>query len=89
MKKIYCFIVLVLSFIVFAFSNNSSVLAKSLVANKTTTDIFGVTLGTIQIYDNGEIIIGYKYGLRKVNLYYCTKGDSCDNNFYSVINVME
>ena len=88
MRKLYCLIVISLSFLL-CFMRSENVSAKGLVNSKTTTDIFGTTIGTIQIYNDGEIVIGYRYGLRKVNLYYCAVGDGCNNNFYSSINVMD
>lgn len=87
-KKLLYSLIFIVSIGLFFCSNSTNVNAKEIVASKTTSDIFGNAVGTIQIYDNGEIVVGYKYGLRKVDLYYCQKGEECDNNYYSVINIL-
>ncbi len=56
--------------------------AKETVAKKTSNNIVGDILGVSSIYDDGEIEIKYKYGLKKVEVFYCLQGDDCDNNRY-------
>ena len=88
MKKNKWFILVLLSLLFFAFDGNS-VKAKELLKEKQYTNIFGDVLGVIQIYDDREIVIKYKYGLRKAELYYCQKGNNCDNNLYSTKTIVE
>lgn len=87
MKRIIGYIIVFVSFI-FCFSS-ISVSAKELVAHKTYTNIFGDTLGSIQIYSNGEIVLGYRYGLRRANLLYCERGNDCDYGMYTIINIVD
>ena len=90
MKKVSYCIILLLTFMFFnCCRNDVHVKAKEVVSNKVYTNIFGDVLGSIDIYDNGEIIVKYKYGLRRVDLLYCQKGENCDNNMYGSQNIME
>lgn len=74
----------------FLFTKVEHVSAKELVNRTSIEEITtGDSIGIIEIYDNSEISIGYKYGLRKVNLYYCLKGKDCDMNMYTHISVLE
>ncbi len=72
-----------MSFILFG----QSISASELMTNYT--DIFGNVLGTIKIENENKLVIEYKYGLRQVDLYYCSKGEGCDMNNYSHISVMQ
>ena len=87
-RVIKCIICLLMFTIMFSY-NGSIVEAKKLLESTSINNLFGDVLGTIQIYDNGQIVIGYKYGLRKVDVYYCEKGTNCDYNFYDRINVID
>jgi len=89
MKRVGRIVIVILAFLLFSCFDTMNVLAKELVASKSYTNIFGDILGTIQVYDNGEIVIGYKYGLRRVDVLYCEKGENCDNNVYFIKNIME
>lgn len=66
-----------------------SISAKEVVASGSSEDIYGESIGVVEIYDNSEIVISYRYGLRKVELRYCSQGDKCDMNVYETIEVME
>lgn len=68
---------------------NEKVEAKEVVGSASSENIFGDLLGTIQIYDDGEIKFQYKYGLKRADLYYCKKGEMCDNDNYSWVKILE
>ena len=89
MKRIRIFVACVVCLIMMFLFSADFVSAKEVVASKSLTNIFGETLGNVQVYDNGEVLIAYKYGLRQVDLYYCEKGNECDSNFFSVKRIME
>lgn len=89
MKRIRIFVIGIMCLATMLLFNNNYVSAKEVVASKSLNNIFGETLGSVQVYDNGEIVIAYKYGLRQVDLYYCEKGNECDSNFYSIKRIME
>lgn len=87
-KKIVLIITFIISFLFIMF-DTSIVSAREVVAKRTTTNIFGETLGVIFIYDNGEISVDYKYGLKQVDVSYCLKGESCDNSNYNYNNILQ
>ena len=89
MRKIKLFVCLIISLIISACLDVNCVSAKEILKEKSTSNIFGDVLGTIEIYDNGQVSIKYKYGLRKAEVFYCEKGNDCDNNIYSVITMLE
>lgn len=86
MKKIICLICFLFAFFII---DNSSVFAKEAVVSKSIPDITGNPIGIITIYDNSEIKISYKYGLRLVELRYCEEGEACDMNLYKYIEVLD
>lgn len=89
MKKILLY-TFVMFFAVLLFSLNSTEIeAKKALATKNLDTISGDTIGTIAIYDNGEVAIGYKYGLRLAKLSYCEKGEKCDSNIYTPFKIIE
>lgn len=85
-KLIAIIVAFVCSLFVF---ESKPVYARELVVEQSVVDIFDSPIGIVQIYDNSEIIIGYKYGLRKVVLNYCIKGEDCDRNIYNSVVIME
>lgn len=89
MKKINSILVVLVAFIGFMFFSVTRVEAKEVVASASSENILGDVLGTIRIYDDGEIKFEYKYGLRRADLYYCIKGEECDNENYQWIKIME
>ena len=70
-------------------SNSVLVSAKETVNFIEYVDIFGTRLNSITIYDDGEVILDYKYGLKKVDLLYCEKGRNCDNDVYDRKTILE
>lgn len=89
MKKIrWIFIVVAMTFCFFV-STKTNVHAAEVIANATSQDIFGDTISKITIYSNGKIELEYKYGIRKADMYYCIKGEQCDNGNYSVLNIID
>lgn len=89
MKKLDWIFFLILSFVFVCFYNQTNIDAKEILAQKNYNDIFGSTLGSIEIYDTGDIVIKYKYGLRRADLRFCQKGKECDEEVYTLINLME
>jgi len=88
MKKIkYTLMMLIIGMGVL-FLSNSKVKAASIIA-KDSYDFFGDTISTVSLYSNGNVQIEYRYGLKRVDLYYCVKGQECDDNIYSVKIIME
>ena len=71
-----------------AFSS-SKVLAADIVAKEEYKNFNGEVVSNIEIYDNGTVKIDYRYGLRKVDMYYCVKGEQCDSNMYDSRKIME
>lgn len=86
MKKIVCLICFLFAFFVI---DNKPVSAKEVVVSESIPDITGNPIGTITVYDNSEIKINYKYGLRLVELRYCEEGEACDMNLYEYIKVLD
>lgn len=87
MKKKFVFTILLVSFFFFVFKP-INVEAKEIITKRSTTNIFGDTLGVVSIYDNGEIVVDYKYGLKQVDVFYCLKGNACDNADYTTKSVL-
>lgn len=87
-KLLFCFILMFSSVCLFVF-DSTRIEAKQELASKSLNTISGETVGLITIYNNGEIVLKYKYGLRKAVLYYCEKGDRCDYNMYNSVKIME
>ena len=88
MKKFrYLLVVVSFIFLFFLFNYNSVGAAK--VIASTTEELFGETVNTIKVYNNGKVTIQYKYGLRRVDMYYCEKGDQCDNDNYYMKNIVD
>ena len=88
-KKIRFILIVFLSVLTFAFISNDTVSAKEVVAKDSIVDIAGETIGTIEIYDDSEIRIAYKYGLRMANLHYCKEGLECEMSLYNYLNIAE
>lgn len=89
MKKIRWIIVaLLMAFCSVVFAE-SKVSAAEVYASVTSQDIFGDTISKVTVYSNGKIELEYKYGIRKADVYYCVKGEECDNGTYSVINIVD
>ncbi len=86
MKKVLYLVCLVFTMIVMFSLKSQNVEAKELIASGTDSGLFG-PIGEIKVYDNGEIAIDYKYGLRRVDVYYCISPEDCDLNIYSMINI--
>lgn len=84
------FAFLLISVLMFAnvFSHNN-VKAATALDTVVNEDIFGETISSMTIYRNGKVSIEYKYGLRRIDVFYCVKGDMCDIGHYSVKNVLE
>jgi len=90
MKKIYRYgLLIILMFVSFSMSSKVTIKAAEILASTQSNDIFGETISSIEIYSDGKIKLAYRYGIRKVDLFYCQKGDRCDNGVYSVENIME
>lgn len=89
MKKISWIIVAVLMAFCSLVFAESRVSAAEVYASVTSQDIFGDTISKVTVYSNGKVELEYKYGLRKADVYYCVKGEECDNGTYSVINVVD
>ena len=89
MKKVRVILGIVLAcLMMFVFDANSAS-AKEILKEREVTNIFGDVLGSIHIYDNGQIDIKYRYGLRQATVYYCEKGNNCDNNRWSYREIVE
>lgn len=69
---------------------HTKVNAAEVFATTTSEDIFGDVISKITVYSNGKIELEYKYGIRKADMYYCIKGEQCDdpNNYY-VKNIID
>lgn len=90
MRKILLYIsIIFLGFVVFSVNNGYKAEAKHALATKSLDTISGDTIGTITIYDNSEVVITYKYGLRRATLYYCEKGEKCDYDIYTSVKMVE
>lgn len=89
-KGIFKFIVLLTSILLFTnIADKENVKAASVVDANINEDIFGETISSMIIYSNGKVYVEYKYGVRKIDVYYCIKGEMCDNGSYSVKNILE
>lgn len=89
MKKIRHILMFVISVFVLIIFSNHKVSAKELVGKDNIVGFDGKEIAVIEIYDNSEIVIGYRYGLRKVTLAYCEKGLNCEMNMYENKLLME
>jgi hypothetical protein len=88
MKKFQCVIIIVIALVSSFILSSTNIMGADIIAS-TEQVVFNDKKGSIEIYSNGRIEIKYKYGLRKVDMYYCEKGEKCDNNEYSVKHIME
>ena len=88
MKRIRCFLI-VLSVLITSFMFKQTSVAAAEIIGSTEQVIFDEKIGSIEIYSNGKVEIEYKYGLRKIDMYYCVAGEECDNGEYSYRNIME
>ena len=80
MRRLYCFLMFAfLSFFGTITVSGKSVKAADIVASYQQSDIFGEIVSQISIRSNGVVELNYKYGLRKADIYYCVKGNDCDN----------
>ncbi len=87
-RKFIYLLIFLLGFIFFV-NDSQSVSASQIISQRTTSNIFGDTLGIARIYDDGKIEIEYKYGLKEVTVSYCKKDDDCDNLVnYSYLSVL-
>ena len=90
MKKICKYgVFLILIIFTFLTYNSSIVNASEIIDSNINQDIFGDPISSMKIYKNGKVELEYKYGLRKVDIYYCIKGEECDNQNYQFKNIME
>ena len=89
MKRIWLIIGLFIA-IIFGFSfKQDKISAKEILISKQVETLTGNKLGAIEIYNNGEIVIRYKYGLRKADLFYCEKETTCLDGMDSVMSILE
>lgn len=88
MKKIYILLVIVTSLFAGLLSNHQSVNASEVYGYASMDNGVDV-VNSVEIYDNGKVTLRYKYGLRKAVLYYCVKGEQCDNGNYLTKDIME
>lgn len=86
MKKIILGLSLLFGMLLFT---NVSVEAKEVIASDSINDMSGNPVGVIEIYDNSEIKISYKYGLRLAELQYCVEGNDCMMNIYKYEKIAE
>ena len=84
MKKIRKVFLLLFFAIIFSFGSKLNASAASVIAETSIPNIFGETMGQIKIENNGKVTIKYRYGLRRVDMFFCEKGEGCDNGFYNV-----
>ena len=89
MKKRSNVLLCIFSFLFILFTG-LKVEAKTALIDRPTHNIVGEVLATTQIYDNGKIQVNYKYGLRRINAYYCDTSTVCDSEEkFNIINIME
>lgn len=90
MKKISKYVILIFMLMCsFTLVRNETVEAKNIVAKDSYSDFSDQTVWSIEIFDNGVVELNYRYGLRKVDVYYCKKGDQCNIDFYTHKSIME
>ena len=83
MKKIRKVFLLLFFAIIFSFGSKLNASAASVIAETSIPNIFGETMGQIKIENNGKVTIKYRYGLRRVDMFFCEKGEEgCDNGFF-------
>lgn len=87
MKKFRYILALLLAFIGVAVCNETVISARETIGF-AKLDNMTETLGTIHIYDDTKVVIEYKYGLKKVIMYYCEK-DQYDAGNYFMKEIME
>ena len=88
-KRKFIYLLMFLLGLIFFVNDSQSVSASQIISQRTTSNIFGDTLGIARIYDDGKIEIEYKYGLKEVTVSYCKKDDDCDNLInYSYLSVL-
>lgn len=89
MKKIYRYvIILFVMFVSFSLVSSIDVKAADMIAS-ASEEIFGEEINNIKVYSNGKVNVQYKYGLRRLDMYYCLKGEQCDNSNYYMIVIAE
>ena len=89
MRKITITFMMIVAFLFLSVFTNTKVGAVSVIASVSNEDIFGETISSIRVFNNGKVELQYRYGLKKVDMYYCVKGEACDQGVYSVKNIME
>lgn len=89
-KGVFKFTLLLIVTLLFTNVINQEIVdASSIVDSTVNEDIFGETISSMKIYKNGKVYVEYKYGLRKIDVYYCVKGEMCDNGGYSAKTILE
>ena len=88
MKRIYVLLTIAAFFVGLLFNDYKNVSAAE-VYGYASMDNGVDTLNSVEIYSNGKVTLRYKYGLRKAILYYCVKGEQCDNGNYLTKDIME
>ena len=88
MKKYSYLLLTILISLFLSFISNTNVKANEIIATSRSKNIFGDTISSIQVYSDGNVELRYKYGLRKVDVYYCIK-EECDAQIYESKNIME
>ena len=87
MKKLsYIFALLITTISLFVWSG-ISVSAREVIGS-ATLDNMTETLGSIYVNDDGKVVVEYKYGLKKITLYYCEK-EQCVSGNYLMKEIME
>lgn len=89
MKKIQYIILMLISLFISLSLNVKVVEAKTSINSKNITTLTGEKLGSMEIFSDGEIVIKYKYGLKKANLFFCEKNHTCEYDVYSVISLVD
>lgn len=89
MRRINGLIVLTFTLLFVFFVKSEAVQAKTTVNSKTITTLTGEKLGSMEIFSDGEVVIKYKYGLRKADLFFCERNHTCEYDVYSVISLVD
>ena len=89
MRKITITFIIIAAFLFVGIFNNTKVIAASVIASVSDEDIFGEQISSVRVFNNGKVELQYKYGLKKVDMYYCVKGESCDQGVYNRQSIME
>lgn len=89
MKKIKYLLLMFISLFMILSFRGEKIDAKTAVSSKSITTLTGESLGSIQIFNDGEVVIKYKYGLRKADLFFCERNHTCEYEVYSVVNLVD